>query len=221
MPAAARRSRVKAVTGKPIKFIGTGEKLDQIGAFPSRPHGLPHPGHGRRADADRKGRSRPLTRKRPRSWSRSCEPTNSPWPTYYDQLVQLKGMGSMQDLLGMMPGMGNREKRPGGRERPWAGSEAIILSMTPYERENPSCLNPQPQAPHRRRFRRQGRGGQPTAQVSSSMMQTADAPDERQRQAQKEEPRLRQHARSLPGMGGMGLPKFVIRLRHGPTGHAR
>ena len=43
---------VKAVTGKPIKFSGTGEKLDRHRALLSRPHGQPNPGHGRRADAD-------------------------------------------------------------------------------------------------------------------------------------------------------------------------
>lgn len=49
---------VKAVTGKPIKFIGTGEKLDQIEPFHPGRHGVPHPRDGRRADADRKGRGR-------------------------------------------------------------------------------------------------------------------------------------------------------------------
>ena len=47
---------VKAVTGKPIKFIGTGEKLDQIEPFHPGRMASPHPRHGRRADADRKGR---------------------------------------------------------------------------------------------------------------------------------------------------------------------
>ena len=40
---------IKAVTGKPIKFVGVGEKLDQVEVFHPRPHGLPHPGHGRYA----------------------------------------------------------------------------------------------------------------------------------------------------------------------------
>ena len=59
---------------------------------------------------------------------------------YYDQLVQLKGMGSVQDLLGMMPGMGNL-KNVQVDEGALGRTEAIIQSMTPYERENPNCLN--------------------------------------------------------------------------------
>ena len=46
---------VKAVTGVPIKFIGTGEHLDALRRVSSRPHGPAHPGHGRRADAGRTG----------------------------------------------------------------------------------------------------------------------------------------------------------------------
>ena len=61
---------------------------------------------------------------------------------YYDQLVQLKSMGSFEQLAGMMPGqlgkqMANAELDP----KMMAHTEAIILSMTPAERENPSILN--------------------------------------------------------------------------------
>ena len=59
---------------------------------------------------------------------------------FYDQLVQLKSMGSMQDILGMLPGMGAM-KNMQIDERATVRVEAIIQSMTPYERENPSCLN--------------------------------------------------------------------------------
>ena len=46
---------VRAVTGKPIKFSGVGEKLSDIEPFPPGPHGQPYPGHGRRADPHRQG----------------------------------------------------------------------------------------------------------------------------------------------------------------------
>ena len=61
---------------------------------------------------------------------------------YYEQLSQLKKMGSVEDLLGMMPGV-NASALKGAQidERALGRTEAIILSMTPYERENPSCLN--------------------------------------------------------------------------------
>jgi signal recognition particle subunit SRP54 len=61
---------------------------------------------------------------------------------YYDQLIQVKNMGSMDELLGMMPGM-NAKALEGVTidEKVLAHTEAIILSMTPQERENPALLN--------------------------------------------------------------------------------
>ena len=84
---------IKAVTGKPIKFVGTGEKLDQIEPF--------HPGRmasrilgmGDVLTLIEKAEAAFDAEEGRRSWSRSSKPTNSPWPDFYDQLVQLKGMG--------------------------------------------------------------------------------------------------------------------------------
>jgi signal recognition particle subunit SRP54 len=61
---------------------------------------------------------------------------------YYDQLVQLKGMGSLSDIAGMLPGV-NAKALEGATvdEKALSRAEAIILSMTPAERENPSLLN--------------------------------------------------------------------------------
>ena len=132
---------VKAVTGKPIKFIGMGEKLDQIEPF--------HPG---RMASRILGMGDVLTliekaeqafdQKKAAELEQKLRSNKFTLQDYYDQLVQLKGMGSMEDIMGMMPGM-----KPGAMkdvkvdEKALARTEAIILSMTPYERENPSCLN--------------------------------------------------------------------------------
>ena len=61
---------------------------------------------------------------------------------FYDQLTQLKGMGSMSDIASMLPGM-NAKALQGAQvdEKQLARTEAIILSMTPYERDNPEVLN--------------------------------------------------------------------------------
>ena len=59
---------------------------------------------------------------------------------FYDQMTQLKSMGSMQDIAAMLPGM-NGKMDLNVDEKQLAKTEAIILSMTPYERENPSVLN--------------------------------------------------------------------------------
>ncbi|MCL2368895.1 MAG: signal recognition particle protein, partial [Oscillospiraceae bacterium] len=60
---------------------------------------------------------------------------------YYDQLVQLRGMGGIGELAGMLPGMDAKALQGAAiDESALTKTEAIILSMTPYERENPSCL---------------------------------------------------------------------------------
>ena len=101
---------VKAVTGKPIKFIGTGEKLDQIEPF--------HPG---RMAARILGMGDVLTliekaeaafdAKKAAELEQKLKSNKFTLADFYDQLVQLKGMGSLQDLAGMMPGMNMGARR--------------------------------------------------------------------------------------------------------------
>ena len=132
---------VKAVTGKPIKFIGTGEKLDQIEPF--------HPG---RMASRILGMGDVLTliekaeaafdAKKAAELEQKLKSNKFTLADFYDQLVQLKGMGSLQDIAGMMPGMNaGALKNAQLDEKAISRTEAIIQSMTPYERENPSVLN--------------------------------------------------------------------------------
>ncbi len=132
---------VRAVTGKPIQFIGTGEKLDQIEPF--------HPG---RMASRILGMGDVLTliekaeqafdQKKAAELEQKLKTNKFTLADFYDQLVQLKNMGNLQDVLGMMPGV-NASALQNAKvdEKAMAHIEAIILSMTPYERENPSCLN--------------------------------------------------------------------------------
>ena len=132
---------VKAVTGKPIKFIGVGEKLDQIEPF--------HPG---RMASRILGMGDVLTliekaeaafdQKKAEELEKKLRTNKFTLADFYNQLVQLKGMGNLQDLAGMMPGMNaGALKNAQVDEAALARTEAIIQSMTPYERENPACLN--------------------------------------------------------------------------------
>ena len=132
---------VKAVTGKPILFIGTGEKLDQIEPF--------HPG---RMASRILGMGDVLTliekaeqafdQKKAAELEQKLRTNKFTLADFYDQLVQLRGMGPLQDVLGMMPGVNaSALQNVQVDEKALGRIEAIILSMTPYERENPSCLN--------------------------------------------------------------------------------
>lgn len=132
---------IKAVTGKPIKFISVGEKLDQIEVFHPERMASRILGMGdvlsliekaqqsfdieKAAELEQKMRKNRLT-----------------LTDYYDQLVQIKGMGSMSDIMGMLPGM-NAKALEGATvdEKALGRTEAIILSMTPKERDDPSILN--------------------------------------------------------------------------------
>jgi signal recognition particle subunit SRP54 len=132
---------VKAVTGKPIKFIGVGEKLDQIEPF--------HPG---RMASRILGMGDMLTliekaeaafdQKKAEELEKKLRTNKFTLADFYDQLVQLKGMGSLEDIAGMMPGMSmGALKGAAVDEKALSRTEAIIQSMTPYERENPAVLN--------------------------------------------------------------------------------
>ena len=132
---------IKAVTGKPIKFIGTGEKLDQIEPF--------HPG---RMASRILGMGDVLTliekaeaafdAKKAAELEQKLKSNKFTLSDFYDQLIQLKGMGSLEEIAGMMPGV-NAGALKGAQfdEKAMGRTEAIIQSMTPYERENPSVLN--------------------------------------------------------------------------------
>ena len=129
---------VKAVTGKPIKFIGTGEKLDQIEPFhPGRMAGRIL-GMGDVLSLIEKA-EQALDRKKAEEMEARLRQNKFTLSDFYDQLLQLKNMGSIQDILGMMPGMGSMKDIPVD-EKALTRVEAIIQSMTPYARENPSCL---------------------------------------------------------------------------------
>ena len=130
---------VKAVTGKPIKFIGTGEKLDMIEPFHPERMASRILGMGDVLTLIEKA-EQAIDQKKAAELEQRLRQNKFTLKDFYDQLVQLKSMGSMQDILGMLPGMGAM-KDVKVDESALSRVEAIILSMTPYERENPMCLN--------------------------------------------------------------------------------
>ena len=130
---------VKAVTGKPIKFIGTGEKLDMIEAFHPERMASRILGMGDVLSLIEKA-EQALDQKKAAELEQRLRANKFTLADFYDQLLQLKKMGSMQELMGMLPGMGNM-KNMQVDESALGRIEAIILSMTPYERENPHVLN--------------------------------------------------------------------------------
>ena len=131
---------VKAVTGKPIKFAGTGEKLDQIEVFHPDRMASRILGMGDVLTLIEKAEAT-MDEKKAKELEERLRANKFTLADFYDQLQQLRSMGSMQDILAMMPGVD--AKALGGAnldEKAMVRTGAIIQSMTPRERENPEII---------------------------------------------------------------------------------
>ena len=132
---------IKALTGKPIKFAGIGEKLDQIEPFHPDRMASRILGMGDVLTLIEKA-EQAFDEKKAEELAERLRQNKFTLTDYYDQLQQLKGMGSLQDVAGMIPGMDAKALQGASFDEKAMGRiEAIIQSMTPYERENPNVLN--------------------------------------------------------------------------------
>ncbi len=132
---------VKAVTGKPIKFAGTGEKLDQIEVFHPDRMASRILGMGDVLTLIEKA-EQAVDQKKAAELTEKLLKNRFTLTDYYDQLIQLKSMGSLSDIAGMIPGM-DAKALSGAQldDKMITRIEAIILSMTKEERDNPAILN--------------------------------------------------------------------------------
>ncbi|MDA9067014.1 signal recognition particle protein, partial [Flavobacteriales bacterium] len=131
---------IKAVVSKPIKFIGTGEKMEALDVF--------HPSRM----ADRilgMGDVVSLVERVQQQFDEveakklqdKIAKNKFDFNDFLGQLQQIKKMGNMKDLMGMIPGVSKQMKDVDIDDNAFNGIEAIIYSMTPFERENPDSLN--------------------------------------------------------------------------------
>ena len=131
---------IKAATGKPIKFVGTGEKLDMIEPFHPDRMASRILGMGDMLSCIEKAQQT-YDEKQAKKLEEKLKKNSFTLSDYYDQLQQIKGMGDLSQLAGMMPGnLGSKLQGATIDEKAMAHTEAIILSMTPEERENPQIL---------------------------------------------------------------------------------
>ena len=132
---------VRYVTGKPIKFIGIGEKLDAIEPFYPDRMASRILGMGDVLSLIEKA-EQAYDEKKAQELEKKIRESSFTLDDYLEQFAQIKSMGSLDQLLGMMPGV-----KPGALkdaqidEKAIARTEAIIKSMTRYEREKPEVLN--------------------------------------------------------------------------------
>ena len=129
---------VRAITGKPIKFAGMGEKLEDIEPFHPDRMASRILGMGDVLSLIEKA-EKAYDAKKAAELEERIKSNKFTLQDFYDQLVQLKSMGSMQDILAQLPG-GAAMKNVQLDEKAMLRNEAIILSMTPVERENPNII---------------------------------------------------------------------------------
>ncbi len=131
---------VRAVTGKPIKFIGVGEKLENIEHFHPERMASRILGMGDVLSLIEKAQTA-FDEKKAVELEKKIRQNSFTLTDFYDQMKQMRNMGPISDLLGMIPGV-NKQALAGASidESALNRIEAIIQSMTPYERDNPSVL---------------------------------------------------------------------------------
>ncbi len=131
---------VRSVVNKPIKFVGIGEKVDAIDVFHPRRMADRILGMGDIVSLVEKAQEQ-YDEESARQLQKKIAKNQFNFNDFLSQLQQIKKMGNVKDLMGMIPGMGKAIRDVDLEDDAFKGIEAIIYSMTPAERENPAILN--------------------------------------------------------------------------------
>ena len=131
----------RAVTGKPIKFIGTGEKLGDLDAFHPDRMASRILGMGDVLSLIEKAETT-LDEKKAMELEAKLRKNKFDLNDLLNQLREMKKMGNLKEMLAMLPGVGKQLNDVEIDERQFDRTQAIILSMTPAEREKPDLINP-------------------------------------------------------------------------------
>lgn len=158
---------VRAVTGKPIKFAGTGEKLTDLEPFHPDRMASRILGMGDMLTLIEKAEAA-FGQKKAAELEKKMRTDTFTLDDFLDQMEQMKDMGSMEDILKMIPGVGGKLNGLEIDEKAMGRTKAIIQAMTPKERANPDILN----ASRRRRI---ARGSGTTIQDVNKLMNQFDA----------------------------------------------
>ena len=131
---------IKAVTGKPIKFISTGEKMEALDVFYPARVADRILGMGDVVSLVEKAQEQ-YDEQEARALKKKIAHNQFTINEFYEQLKQVQKMGNIKDLAGMLPGMDKALKDVDIPDDAFKPTEAIIQSMTPYEREHPDAIN--------------------------------------------------------------------------------
>ena len=133
---------IKAVVDKPIKFVGTGEKMDALDVFYPKRMADRILGMGDVVSLVERAQEQ-FSEEEARKLQKRIQKDQFDFNDFLGQIQQIKKMGNVKDLMGMIPGMGKAIKDVDIQDDAFKHIEAIIQSMTPKERANPSLINVQ------------------------------------------------------------------------------
>ena len=198
---------IRAATGKPIKFIGVGEKLDMIEPFHPDRMASRILGMGDVLTLIEKA-EQSFDEKKAMEAAEKLRANRFTLADYLDQMAQLRNMGDLGELMGMIPGMDAKALK-GAKldEKAMARQEAIILSMTKAERENPNVLNSS-------RKKRIAAGSGTSVVDVNRLLKQFEAMQQMMKQLSGKNMRKMQKKLGkmgmggFPGMGGGGFPGF-------------
>jgi signal recognition particle subunit SRP54 len=131
---------IKSVVDKPIKLVGTGEKMDALDIFYPNRMADRILGMGDVVSLVEKAQEQ-FDEKEAKKLQKKIAQNKFDFDDFFSQLQQIKKMGNVKDLMGMIPGMGKSLKDVDIDDDAFKGIEAIIQSMTPKERAEPDLLN--------------------------------------------------------------------------------
>ena len=131
---------IKAVVDKPIKFVGTGEKMDAIDVFYPKRMADRILGMGDVVSLVERAQEQ-YDEKEAQRLQKKIKKNQFDFNDFLSQLHQVKKMGNVKDLMGMIPGMGKAMKGVEIEDDAFKHIEAIIYSMSPFERENPDSID--------------------------------------------------------------------------------
>ena len=181
------------MTGRPIKFAGTGEKLTDIEPFHPDRMASRILGMGDVMTLIEKATEAKDLREQEKAAARNKAPADLSLDDFLDQMQQLKKMGPLQNVLGMIPGVGGKLKNAEIDENAMKKPEAIIRSMTPRERRNPDVLN----ASRRKRI---AAGAGVTVQDVNQLMRQFDQMRKMMKQMMGNKRSFTRGIRNIPGI---------------------
>lgn len=158
---------IKSVVNKPIKFIGTGEKMEALDVFHPDRMASRILGMGDVVSLVERAQQQ-FDEKQAAELQKKIRKNKFDFNDFKSQIQQIKKMGNMKDLMGMIPGVGKALKDVEIEDDAFKPIEAIIDSMTPYERENPDVID------QKRRMRIAKGSGTNIGDVNKLMKQFGD-----------------------------------------------